>query len=92
MILAVAWPKEHELIVQEVVWYKPRWDRGAVLENDKAKLVWDFELNQRETTTSRRRDLILEMKNDGKILICAWLSHGLPRPCNKISMRRGRKS
>ena len=35
MILAVAWPKEHELIGQEVVWYEPRWDRGTVLENAK---------------------------------------------------------
>ena len=45
MILAVAWAKEYELIGDDTVWYKERWERGIVLENGKAKLLWDFEFN-----------------------------------------------
>ena len=45
MIWAVAWSKEYELIVEDTVWYKGRWEQGTVLENDKAILVWDFEFN-----------------------------------------------
>ena len=41
-----------------------------MLENDKAKLVWDFEFHLRKTTTARRPDLILELKIDKKIWIC----------------------
>ena len=70
MILAVAWTKQQELVDQEAIWYKQRWDRGIVLENDKAKLVWDFEFHLRKTTTARRPDLILELKTDKKIWIC----------------------
>ena len=70
MILAVAWVKEHGLINQDVVWYEQRWDRGTVFENERAKLAWDFEFHLCKTTTSRRPDLILEMKEDKKILIC----------------------
>ena len=41
-----------------------------MLENDKAKLIWDFEFKLRKTTTSRRPDLILEEKDEKKIWIC----------------------
>ena len=41
-----------------------------MLENNKAKLVWDFEFHLRKTTTARRPDLILELKIDKKIWIC----------------------
>ena len=44
-----------------------RWEQGTVLENGKAKLVWDFEFNLRKTNTSRRPDLILEYKESKKI-------------------------
>ena len=70
MILAAAWVKEHGMIGQDMVWYEQRWDRGTVFENERAKLVWDFEFHLHKTTTSRRPDLILEMKEDIKILIC----------------------
>ena len=43
MVLAVAWAKQQELMGQEAIWYQQKWDRGMVLENDRAKLVWDFE-------------------------------------------------
>ena len=62
MVMAVAWAKEYHLVKKEVKWYKRRWTRGHILENARAKLVWDFEFNQRKTTTARRPDLILEDK------------------------------
>ena len=49
---------------------RKRWERGAVFEKDKGKLVWDFEFNLRKTTTARRSDLILEDKEKKKIWIC----------------------
>ena len=70
MILAVAWEKEYELVGEDTVWYKERWERGTVLENGKAKLVWDFKFNLRKTNTSRRPDLILEDKESKKIWVC----------------------
>ena len=59
MILAIAWVKEHDLVGQDVVWYKEQWERGTVIENGKAKLIWDFKFHLRKTTTARRPDLIL---------------------------------
>ena len=53
-----------------MVCYEQRWDRGTVFETERAKLVWDFEFHLRKTTTSRRPDLILETREDRKILIC----------------------
>ena len=70
MILAVAWAKQQELMDQEAIWYQQKWDRGMVLENDKTKLVWDFEFHLQKTLTARRPDLILELKIDKKIWIC----------------------
>ena len=70
MILAVAWVREHGLIGQDVVWYEQQWDRGTVFENERAKLVWDFEFHLRKTTTLKRPYLILETIEDRKILIC----------------------
>ena len=70
MIMAVNWAKEYELIDNEVIWYKERWERGVVLENKRGKLFWDFEFNFRKTTTARRPDLILEVKEKKKIWIC----------------------
>ena len=40
------------------------------MENDKGKLVWDFEFHLRKTTTARRPDLILKDKEKKKIWIC----------------------
>jgi hypothetical protein len=53
-----------------VIWYKEWWERGTVIENNKGKLVWDFEFHLRKTTTARRPDLILEDKEKKKIWIC----------------------
>ena len=32
-----------------MIWYKERREQGMVLENDKAKLIWDFQFNLRKT-------------------------------------------
>ena len=87
MILAVAWAKQQKLVGQETIWYEQRWDRGTVLENDKAKLVWDFEFHLQKTTTARRPDLILELKTDKKIWICDMAS---PQQ-NNIGVKRTEK-
>ena len=55
---------------KEVKWYKERWTRGHVLENARAKLLWDFEFNLQKTTAARRPDLILEDKEKKHIWIC----------------------
>ena len=52
LILAVTWAKEHKLIGADTVWYKEQWERGMVLKNDKAKLVWDFQFNLQKTETA----------------------------------------
>ena len=70
MIMAVAWANEYELVGEDVIWYKEWWERGTVIENNKGKLVWDFEFHLRKTTTARRPDLILEDKEKKKIWIC----------------------
>ena len=70
MMMAVAWAKEKNLLDQNVKWYRGKWERGHVLENSQAKLVWDFEFNLRKTTTSRRPDLMLEEKQTKIIWIC----------------------
>ena len=40
------------------------------MDNDKVKLVWDFQFNIRKTETARRPDLILETKYEKQIWIC----------------------
>ena len=84
MILAVAWEKQQELMDQESIWRQQKWDRGTVLENNKAKLVWDFEFHLRKTTTARRPDLIFELKIDKKIWICVtWHAHSKKHWCKE---------
>ena len=70
MIVAVAWAKLNGLISEDTVWYQQKWTRGTTFENDKAKLIWDFEYNLRKTTTARRPDLVLENKTNKIIWIC----------------------
>ena len=70
IILAISWAKEFNLVEKDMKWYKQRWCRGYALENDHAKLVWDFEFNLRKTTTSRRPNLILEDKEKKILWIC----------------------
>ena len=70
MILAVQWAKELELIDTQTKWYNERRERGHVLENSKAKHVWDFEYHLKKTTTYRRPDLTLEDKETNMIWLC----------------------
>ena len=43
IILAISWEKEFNLVQKDINWYKQKWCRGYTLENDNAKLVWDFD-------------------------------------------------
>ena len=61
MIMAVNWANEYKLVGDEMVWCKERSERGVMFENDKGKLVRDFEFSLRKTPTARRPDLIYGM-------------------------------
>ena len=39
--MAVAWAKEQNLLDRNVKWYQEKWNRGHVLENSQANLVFD---------------------------------------------------
>ena len=41
MVMAVAWAKEQNLLDRNVKWYQEKWNRGHVLENSQANLVFD---------------------------------------------------
>ena len=87
MVMAIAWAKEYGLVGKGTKWYMENWLRGQVLENSRAKLVWDFEFNLRKTTTSRRPDLVLEDKERNKIWICDM---ACPQQAN-IAAKRNKK-
>ena len=70
MVLAVAWAKKYEIIDENIVWYKEKWEKGKVFENMKGKLVWDFEYKLRQSSSARRPDLTLEDKERKRIWIC----------------------
>ena len=70
MIMAFAWAKGYKQFGGDMVWYKEWWERGTVLENERRKLVWDFEFHLRKTTLTKRPDLTLEDKAKKKIWIC----------------------
>ena len=53
MVMAAARTKEYDLVAGDVVWYKEWWERGTVLESERGKLVWYFELHLRKTATAR---------------------------------------
>ena len=70
MVLVVAWAKKHQLVEDDTIWYEQRWTRGTILENDKAKVIWDFEFHLRKSTTARRPDVVLEDKEEKTIMFC----------------------
>ena len=39
IIMAVTWAKEYKLVSGDMVWYKERWERGIVLENERGKFA-----------------------------------------------------
>ena len=53
IVMAAARTKEYDLVAGDVVWYKEWWERGTVLESERGKLVWYFELHLRKTATAR---------------------------------------
>ena len=61
-VLMTAWCKEHDLMAEDQPWYKVKWDQGAVMENEKVKMSWDFEYHMRKETTASRPDVTVEYK------------------------------
>ena len=49
------------------MWYIITWQKGTTLENQRKKLIWDFEYCMRKTTSARRPDLTLEDLPERKI-------------------------
>ena len=56
------WCKWVGLLEKDVKWYMLSWKKGTVLENKRAKMIWDFEFRTRKTTRARRPDVVLEDK------------------------------
>ena len=50
-------------------WYKERWKKGTVIENNECKLCWDFQYHLRKITTARRPNVTIEYKNKNKIFL-----------------------
>ena len=69
MILCVEWGKLNGLLPPKTSWYKEKWEKGKIFENENQKMCWDFEYNLRKTTTARRPDVTIEDKNSKKILL-----------------------
>ena len=69
MILCVAWRIQEGLLGKNSKWYKERWNKGTVTDNNECQLCWDFEYHPRETTTARRPDMKTEYKNKNKIFL-----------------------
>ena len=84
MILAVAWAKEYELIGKDTVQHKERWKRGTVLENCKAKMVWDFEFNLQMTNTSKDLTSFWKIRSQKRSEFVIW-----PVPNSKTLKQNG---
>ena len=69
MVFAVELAEQAGLLEESTVWYKITWQKGTTLENQRKKLIWDFEYCMRKTTSARRPDLTLEDLQERKI----WL-------------------
>ena len=68
-VLAVKWVSESGLLLVNVKWYREKWERGKVLENNGKKLYWDWEHRMRNSCTARRPDLALEDTEKKMILL-----------------------
>jgi len=68
-VLAVTWASESGLLPENVKWYREKWERGQVLENNGKKLFWDWEHRMRNSCTARGPDLTLEDTEKKMILL-----------------------
>ena len=59
---------QERLLGKNTKWYKERWNKQTVMENDECKLCWGFEYHLSKTTTTRRPDVTIEYKNKNKII------------------------
>ena len=49
-------------LITEERWYKFKWEENKILENDKWKILWDFQFLVRKENVNRRPDLVVENK------------------------------
>ena len=68
-VLAVKWASENGLLPENFKWYREKWERGKVLENNGKKLYWDWEHRMWNSCTARRPDLTLEDTEKKMILL-----------------------
>jgi len=68
-VLMTAWAIENKLLEEDQCWYKQKWEKGMVMENDAVKMAWDFEYHMRKETTARRPDVTIEYKEQKLIQV-----------------------
>jgi len=51
----------------EIVWCNEKWERGRVIERQRRKIYWHFDLNLTKTELTRRPDLVLEHLDERNI-------------------------
>ena len=69
MILCVALGIQEGLLGKNTKWYKEKWNRETVTENDECKLSWDFEYHLCKTIKARQPGVTIEYKNKNKIFL-----------------------
>ena len=87
MVFAVHWAKMKGLMVKDTRWYEEKWNSGNVLENERYKLIWDFQFKLIKTEKARRPDLILEDKEERNIFI---IDMAIPMEMNVEKKRRSK--
>ena len=65
-------------------WYRERWQKVRVIENNGKKLYWNWEHRMRTSSTASRPDLTLEDSIDKEILL---IDRACPKEFNKDRKR-----
>ena len=87
MVFAVQWAKMKGLLMEDIKWYKEKWETGKVLENENCKIIWDFQFRLIKTEKARRPDLIFEDKEERQIFI---IDMAVPMEMNVEKKRRSK--
>ena len=67
--MTAKWASENRLLPENVKWYREKWERRKVLENNGKKLYWDWEHWMWNSCTARKPDLTLEDSEKKMILL-----------------------
>ena len=63
-----AWCKESELMTDDEPWYKVKWSRVEVIENEDVQMTWDFEYQMRKESPARRLE-VTKNRSESKWLV-----------------------